>query len=141
MFRELFLGEDEFPVRLGVLRIAVLLVERVNDQRPLDLYRLFLPFRVEHYPPAETADGRFARRIENRVGPIGDDLRRLARLVVFDVQRPNVRLLQAHRSAAREERKQQRENGEGKYFFRFHDECTPHVPREEKCDELASRGA
>ncbi|MCC6126208.1 MAG: hypothetical protein IT426_14695 [Pirellulales bacterium] len=104
---ELVLGEDEFSVGLYVVGIAILLVEGVNGQGSLDLDRLFFPLSIKDQPSAESAHGSLVALIENGIRPVGDYLAGHSRLFVGNRERPDIRLFQAHRSAAREDGEQQ----------------------------------
>jgi hypothetical protein len=95
MFVKLVFRKNEFAIGLRVAGIAAILVERVNDQCAFDLGRRLLSFFVEHQPSAEAARGGLIRLVEHRIRPVRHDLRRRCRLVVRDVQRPDVGLRQA----------------------------------------------
>jgi hypothetical protein len=106
---ELVLGEDEFAVGFYVVRIAILLVEGVNDQGAIDLDGVFLSLSIEDQSAAESAHGRFVALIENRIRPIRRYLGGHSRLLVGEVERPNLRFFQAQRSTACENGEQQGE--------------------------------
>jgi hypothetical protein len=110
---DLVFCEDEFPIGLYVARVAIFLVERIDDQCAIDLDRRLLPFGVEHQPPAEPACRRIVALVQYCVRPVGDDLRRYARLVVRSVQRPDVGLGQAKRRAAGQQDNQRKCGDDG----------------------------
>lgn len=79
--------EHELPVGPNLLGIAAVFNERIDNQRALDLDRVFALVVVEHQSPAEPAPRRYSGLIEHRVGPHGDDLRRCGRFLLLPKER------------------------------------------------------
>jgi hypothetical protein len=65
----LFGGEDVLLLGSGGVRFGCPVVEGVYGKRPVDSHGFVLVVLIEHDPAAETADARFARLVEHRVGP------------------------------------------------------------------------
>jgi len=83
VLRKLLLGEHVLAIRFDVVGVTPRFVERIDQQRPLDLDRLVLLVVVEHQAPAEPALGRLVRLVEHGVGPHGHDLGGWDRVVVL----------------------------------------------------------
>jgi len=66
---EIFGREHEFPLGQRPPVILVRVVEDKHGQRPVHADGLVALGRIEHEPPAESADARLARLIEHGVGP------------------------------------------------------------------------
>jgi hypothetical protein len=98
---KLIFGEDELSIGFDIGGIAILLVESIDDQCALGLDRFLVSVRIKHQATAKPSNGNLVRLVENRVCPIGGNLVRHSRFIVRYVKRPNVRLLEVQRRAAR----------------------------------------
>lgn len=73
---ELLGGEDEFSIRLDLIRCSALFDKRVDHQRAVDRDGLVPPGAEEHQLATEAPRRSAIRLLQNGVGPQRDDLGR-----------------------------------------------------------------
>jgi hypothetical protein len=102
VFLELLRRKDEFPIGLGVRRVAAGLVEAVDDQRPRNADRLVFNPLVKDQSSSKAANGLFTRLVEHGFFPDRHDLGGDPwRVVLLRFADPSAGLVPLHGGAAR----------------------------------------